>query len=428
MNTKTFSILGVLAVAGLAAAYFATRSNTAGESGDTVAAAGAGSLLFPDLAARAGDVAQIVVKRAPMEFTVRKDGETWKAVDKAGYPVKPETVRGVLLGLSELKLDEPKTSRADQYSKLGVDDPIAPPPDAADKAVPQSALVTLKDAGGKEIAAIILGNTKYAGQGVVGTGASGVYVRRPGDKQSWLAAGVVDLPREPIAWLESKFADIKRDRIKSVVVTHPEGGTVTVSRDKQADPFAVKDIPTGRELKDPGVAESIAGTLTGLTFQDVAAASSLEPAAAPAGTEIKPGPNIELRTFDGLVIKATSVTKDAKAWWRLTASADDAIVNTLPPAAAAANPTTPDGSKPDAPAAPPTTLPVGTQEGIRKEIADLNAQWSPFAFAPADWKVRSVNTSLNDLLKDPAGPAAPATPGGGPVAPVQGAPAFPLGH
>ena len=423
MNTKTHSILGILVVVGIAGAYFATRP-AASESSE--AASGSGAPLFPDLVSKADAVSTIIVKRAATQITINKDGETWRVAEKAGYPAKPDAVRALLIGLSQLKLEEPKTQRPEQYSKLGVDDPVAPPPDSADKNVPQSSLITLKDSTGKEIAAVILGNPKYGGQGVVGSGSSGVYVRKPGDKQSWLAMGTVELQREPIGWLESTFADIKRERIKSVVVSHPIGGTVTVSRDKQADPFIVKDIPAGRELKDPGIGEGIAATLTGMTFQDVAAPSAME---ASAGSDLKPGPTVTLRTFDGLVITATSITKDAKAWWRMAASADEAILATLPPTAAAASATTADGSKPDAPATPPSapaTLatpespPVGTAIAIKKEVADLNARWSPYAFAPADWKVKSVNTPIADMLKEPS-PAVSAPP----AAPGVGAPGQP---
>jgi hypothetical protein len=403
MNTKAATILALAAAAGVGAAYFAARPGPASD-----AAQGADLPALPELAARAGDIAQIVVKRAPMEFSIRKESDAWKVADKAGYPANVETVRAALVGLSQLKLQEPKTSRADQYAKLGVEDPAAPPPDSADKAVPQSALVILKDAAGKDIAALILGNPRYGGQGVVGGNTPQLFIRKPGDKQSWLAAGQVDLPREPIGWLDTRFADIKRDRIKSVVVTHPGGAIVAVARDNQSAPFAVKDIPAGRELKDPGVGESIASTLTGLTFQDVGAPGIAD--AAP-GSDVKPGPAIVLRTFDGLIVSVASVSKDARAWWRLTAGADDALVSQLPTAAAAAAAAkTPDGS----PVPPPTTPgppAAGTSDAIRKEIADLNAQWSPFAFAPADWKIRSVNQTLADLIKEPtAPPPAPAPP------------------
>lgn len=420
MNTKTLTILGVLAVVGLAGAYIATRPGPSEQSDSpgSATSSGAGGPLFPDLASKADSISTIVVKRAPLEITIKKEGDLWKVVEKAGYPAKLDAVRGVLVGLSQLKLDEPKTQRPDQYAKLGVDDPIAPPPDSADKAMPQSSLVTLKDSSGKELAAVILGNPKYGGQGVVGSGTSGVYIRKPGDKQSWLASGQIEVPRDAIGWVESKFADIKRDRIKSIVVTQPSGIALTVSRENQSDPFTVKDIPAGREMKDPGAGESIASTLTGLTFQDVAAANAMDPATTSAGSEIKPGPIVTLRTFDGLVVTATSATKDAKAWWRLTASADEAILAKLPPTAAATSATAADGSTPPAPAAP-ASPPVGTAEAIKKEVADLNAQWSPYAFAPADWKVKTVNTPLADLLKEtaPPTPQTPLAPNGVPQQP-----------
>ncbi len=404
MNTKVLATLGVLAIAGAGVAYVLTRGGSESES--AAAPKGAGGLALPALATHAGDVGQITVKRAPMEFTIRKDGETWKVTEKAGYPAKLEAVRNALVGLSQLKFEEPKTTRPDQYAKLGVDDPIAPPGDAADKAVPQSVLVTLKDGAGKELGSIILGNPKYGGQGVLGSNtAQGVYIRKPGDSQSWLASGTVELPHEPNGWLETKFADIKKERVKSVVVTQnaAAGGTVVaVERERQADPFVVKDIPAGRELKDPGVGETIAATLTALSFQDVAGATGTDP----AGVDVKPGPTIVLRTFDGLVVTATSTTKDAKVWWRLTASADEGIVAGLP-TAASVNATPADPAKAGDPAPSP---PVSTQEAIRKEVAELNGQWAAFAFSPIDWKVRSVNTTMMDLLKEPAAPAG-AAPG-----------------
>jgi hypothetical protein len=257
-----------------------------------------------------------------------------------------------------------------------------------------------------------------------------MYVRKAGDKTTWLASGQVEVPREPIGWLESRFADVQRDRIKSVVVTHPDGSTVTVSREKQADPFVVKDVPAGRELKDPGVGDTIASTLTGLAFQDVAAAGSIEvPAAAPAGgatpptAEIKPGPSIVVRTLDGLVVTVKSVSKEAKAWWTLKADVDEAVVaaNTAgAPADAKPTDAKPDPANPDAAKSADTSGPVSTAaalESMRKQAAELNASWAPYAFAPADWKVRSINSTLPDLLKEPPKPAETPAGGAAPTAP-----------
>lgn len=420
MNPKALTTLAILAAAGLGAAYFATRpvANTT----NSPASGASNALLFPDLTAKAESIAQITVKRAPMEFTIKKDQDAagvWRVVEKANYPAKLDTVRAVIVGLSQLRLVEQKTSRPNQYAKLGVEDPIAPPPDSADKPVPQSALVTLKDASGKPLAAAILGNPKYSGPGVGGTTTPQMYVRASGDKTTWLASGQVEVPRDPIGWLESRFADIQRDRIKSVVITHSDGSTVTVSRDKQADPFSVRDIPAGRELKDPGVGETIASTLTGLAFQDVAPGASMQPPAPPPGakpdapptTDITPGPTIVVRTFDGLIVNVKSVSKEAKAWWTLHADVDESLAAPPPPPP-------PPEAKPGEPAPAPAAPAVGTLEALRKEASELNGAWAPYAFAPADWKVRSINSLMSDLLKEPPKPAEGAgAPGSPPAVP-----------
>ena len=95
MNTKTHSILGILVVVGIAGAYFATRP-AASESSE--AASGSGAPLFPDLVSKADAVSTIIVKRAATQFTINKDGETWRVAEKAGYPAKPDAVRALLIG------------------------------------------------------------------------------------------------------------------------------------------------------------------------------------------------------------------------------------------------------------------------------------------------------------------------------------------
>jgi hypothetical protein len=462
LNRTGVTVLGILAVVGVAVAIYATRGGTGGtgpESGSssaTSASAKTGALVFPDLVSRTADVAEIAVKRAPLEFHIKREGDTWRVPEKAGYPAKIETVRSVIVGLSQLIREEEKTSRPEQYSKLGVEDPVAPPPDSADKSVPQSALITLEDDKGKAIASAVLGNPKYAGAGIGGTSNQQMFIRAAGEKAAWLVSGNVDVPREPIGWMDTKFVDIKRPRIKSFVITHPDGSVVAVSRDKQADTFSVRDIPPGKELKDVGVGETLAATMSDLSFQDVAAASSVEqpktpaPGAAPA-PEIKPGPTIVLRTFDGLIVTAKSVSKEAKAWWTMNASVDQSLAVPPPPPEPAPAPKDakePEPSKPaptlaaggeakpsadttpvasTSPPKPATTAntgapAVGTLDALKKEAAELNAAWAPYAFAPVDWKVRSINSTLNDLLKDSAPPAGAAT---NPPPPIEAQPHTP---
>lgn len=387
MNSKAVAILGILAAVGVVGAIIVSQSGSPEKA--TIGESSKRGLFFPDLAKRANDVARITITRATETLNIVGADGSWQVVEKGDYPAKIESVRALVLGLAELREIEPKTSRLEQFAKLGVQDPTPPAP-GADADVPQSTLVTLEGKDAKPIASIIIGNTK--------PGMSPeTYVRRAGENQSWLVAGRVDMPRESSGWMDTKLADIKRERIKSVSVTHPEGQVVRVSRAQQSDPMTLEGIPAGKELKDAGAPESIGGALGGLSFQDVAALAKLDPA-APAGDD-KPGPKIEVRTFDGLVVNIQSATHLGRSWWRLSASVDEPTLATLPPT----QPAPTEGDKPDA--GKPAAM---TQDGLRAEADKLNAAWSRHAFAPSDWKVRTLNTTMDELVRDPQ-PATPAT-------------------
>ncbi len=100
-----------------------------------------------------------------------------------------------------------------------MNDPVAPAAVSGD-AVPASTHPGhAEDAKGEVIAAAILGNSKW------GT-PPGIYLQRAGETQTWLAEGRVDIQREPMGWVETKIADIGKDRVKSVVITHPDARVI----------------------------------------------------------------------------------------------------------------------------------------------------------------------------------------------------------
>lgn len=381
MKPRALLILSVLTVIVLAAAYFATRPSALSDARTTSHK----GLVFPALATRANDVTEIVIKRPELSFTVRKDaGDAglWRVVEKANYPARTDTLRAFIIALSQLRELEQKTSLPELYSKLGVEDPVAPAAVSSDQPMPQSTLVTLKDAKGQTIASAVLGNIKWGTQ-------PGIYVRRAGEPTVWLAEGRIDVQRDPIKWTEDQFANIGSDRIKSAVIAPPGEPPIEVSRASQWEKFAVQNLPAGRVLKDPGVGESFAALLTTLPFQDVAVIGDVDFTGGEYG---KPGASAEIRTFDGLIVQIQSVARDGRTWWKLAASVDESIPARVSPP--------PDQDQLKAPAA--TTL-----AALRKEADALNARWSLYAYAPVDWKARTLNHTLQELLKDP-NPLAPA--------------------
>ena len=89
--------------------------------------------------------------------------------------------------------------------------------------------------------------------------------------------------------------DISQDRIKEVEEKPAEGASFKAAREKkeQTD-FTVSNIPKGRELSSPVAANSIAGSLSGLTLDDVHKSSS-----PPGDAKIS---HAIFRTFDGLEV------------------------------------------------------------------------------------------------------------------------------
>lgn len=408
MNSKTLVILAGVAVVAVGGAYVALRGDK-----PTVTEVGTGDEtfkgpLFPDLAGKVDQVAAITVKTASGESSIEKDaGGKWSSKERSGYPVDTAKVRELVLRMAELKDLKIRTSVPEKYAKLGVEDPGLKPaaqakPDADPMSAPaasQALLVTLKDSGGQAIASLIVGNTDWGGGG---GGSQGVYIRKSGDATSYRASGQLQVPREANQWIETQFADIKRDRVWSVVISPPEGDAekVTVLRDKPDGVFAIQGIPEGKELKTPGSQESIVSGLGFTTFDDVRKADAVDFAGSAGG---KPGSKVLLRTWDGLLVNLESTEVEGKTWWKLAAAADP---------------------EPFKEGEGDAAKPKRTAEEVNKEVGDLNAKWSGWAYAPVQYKATAFKTKMSEQIKDKA-PAADA--GAAPANPQGGMPALPPG-
>ena len=100
-----------------------------------------------------------------------------------GYPARQTRIEKMMGGLVTLSYFEPKTTRADLYPKIEVEDVAK---DA------NSTRVTVKDESGAVLADVIVGKAKT---GVAGLDRDGVYIRLPDEERAWLAEGA---PRCPL--------------------------------------------------------------------------------------------------------------------------------------------------------------------------------------------------------------------------------------
>jgi hypothetical protein len=294
--------------------------------------------------------------------TTLKKGATDWLVGEREYPADSGKVRKLLLDLAALNVVEEKTRTPENYPVLGVEDTTSP------------------KATGTRVDAVTATKTYSL---IVGksSGAKSGYVRVVNMPQSFLAAPLIAPDADPRRWLDHALIDIPQDRIKEFVVKPAQGAGYTASRATKEQPdFAVAEVPKGRELSSPAAADPIAGSLAGVSLDDVQRA----PTTPPAGVS-----HAVFNTFDGLKIDVAGRK---------------------------------DGSK---------TLVSFTPSSIAKETEaeakTLAARLNGWEFEIPSYKYDGLFRPLDDLLKKPPEPAAKGAKGkpGKKSAPADAAPTGP---
>jgi len=361
-------VLAAVAVLG-ALALFGQRGGGNGSGG---------KLFAPALEATLIDVDHVTITKANNETIValERKADGWVATNKSGYPADVGKLRQGLSALAEAKILEQKTSNPELYSHLGVEDV------SGDKA---AGLAIALSAKGKDLPVVILGNAD---------GSKHRYVRRADETQSYLIDKNPEFARGVGQWLDAQIIDVRSDRIAQITITQPDGQVLRLSKpNKDAANYDVADMPKGRELLYPGVANVVGNSLRELNLEDV------EPAAASAPA--KPTV-VEFRTFDGLVVKAEGEKRNDASWVGFTASVDAAQIARV---AATTTPTPPAQGAGAPPEAPKPVAPAATADPAA-EAARINAKVGPWRYKIATFQYDQMTRRLADLLKPPAAPTA----------------------
>ncbi len=208
----------------------------------------AGTLMFPDLAQKLQSAAEVDIMHQGKTTVIRKQGAVWGLADRGGYPVEQEKLRAMLTALTELRLVEPRTSDPAQFTRLGLGNP--------DQKDATSDLLRVLGPDGKPIAALIVGHRRVLTEGNV---PDEVFVRRPGETQTWLAQGSLTVDADPALWLQRDILNIDHAKIAQVTVQR-DGTTLvfdakngklalTQPKDHQAlDSYKLDDLARGLEL------------------------------------------------------------------------------------------------------------------------------------------------------------------------------------
>jgi hypothetical protein len=265
-----------------------------------VSRAAPGQSAFPALAARLGDVASVTVSRDGTTMTLIRDGDNWLVAEKGNYPANAAKIGQIVRAMADLTLVERKTQNPDLYPRLEVEDP----------GNGKSTLVAVKDKSGGDLAQAIVGKRRYDR---LGAGNDGVYLRRPGEAQSWLARGTLDPSGDVASWLDRQIIDISEKKIAKVTLTQADGSTLVISRSAPEAKFAVEDAPPDTKFKSETTTSGPAGALETLALDDV----------KPAGELPVPDKDVvtsSFTTFDGLTVDLRLMERDKTDWIAISAA------------------------------------------------------------------------------------------------------------
>jgi len=311
---------------------------------------------FPDIISRVRQIAHIRIQsKTGTVDVVFKPEKTWVVASKDDYPASYEQVKATVVALAMLEKLEPKTDRADWLPYVNL---VSPDKGGNGKEI------TLLDDKGAVIASIITGKTEDIGDP---EGAVGLFVRRPGETQSWLARSVVDPKSDLGDWLEKQVMAVDRARIAEADVDPVSGPSYVVRRDKPSDAdFRLADLPKGRELSYDAAPDGVAAAIVDFSFDDVKPAREFDFSDA-AHTS-----RVVTKTFDGLTVTVNVIQQGGDYWATVSA----------------------EGSTPDG----------------RNEARQINARAMGWAYKLPAYKGAQFTATLEGILKPKGGAAAVQQP------------------
>lgn len=328
--------------------------------------------LYPDLIGKLNDVQRISVATAEKATELAKKSDMWVVGNRDDFPAKFAEVKSLLLHLAEATVVENKTSKPENYAKLGVE--------GIETDSGGSRLVRVEDHNGAELVALLIGNARSAND----LDTSYYFVRKSGHASALLAEGDFDVKAEPREWMETAVVNVAADRVRKVTINRNRETPIVISKSKRGENFfTLEAVPAGFTAKSRAVVSSLGALLIDVKFQDVAAAERV------AG--VVPRTIAEVQTFDGLVATVEQIDFEENVYVRFGFRFNPDIVE-------------PDEEKAAVGEAPAETEPApDEQTSVAEEVAALNATVADWVYVLPDYKVRMLDKKFDDMIK-PAEP------------------------
>jgi hypothetical protein len=309
MKSRQLIILSLLAAASVGATAAVLSSGA-----PTIASDRRGDKVLPALLTRANDITALTVREGADTLAIDRRGYAFVAAD-SGYPVKTDAVRDLVASSAELSFEEARTSDPARYGDLGLADPAAAKDGKAGTDAATAGAATSGEAGaGKEVVFrtgagelgdIVIGNR----DATVGGPSGGVFVRRKGEPQTFLARGAVRLPYSRADWFVPVDLDVKRSEIKKIELAGGGRDGVEANAEKPGE-LTLANVPEKR-VADTFKVSRLATLIESFAFQDVRKATQ------PADD----ARHMVVDVDDGLRLVLTSVGDITEGWVQIAAEA-----------------------------------------------------------------------------------------------------------
>ncbi|MDJ0956089.1 MAG: DUF4340 domain-containing protein [Arenicellales bacterium] len=307
---------------------------------------------FPDLLQQSNEVAIAIIKDSESTTTLKKKDDQWIIDEKDGYPASTAQVRELILGLARLQRLEAKTKNPELYNKLEVND-IGEPGS-------NSKLVRLKGASGSDLAVVIVGKEKVSRGG---TTKDQLYVRAPGDAQSWLVEGLMPALGKATDWLDKTIIKPKVGEVRSVTVDSSTDSLVVARENTETTDFTVQELGPDEEVESQYAINQIVQSFKDLRLEDVKAESALDLSSAESSRAI-------LKSFDGAKIELDIHKQGEQVFGQLHATYQE-----------------PDESD------------EVTKQSVSEKVEQWNAAWDQWVYELPSYQVENIMVTKEELIK-----------------------------
>lgn len=291
MSRKALAVLTLAVVASAGLVFITGRDRGGDENSHKPAAA------VPGLADVVNDVdeLEIVAGSGETVASLHRDRKRWRVRERHDYEADFARVHDLLRDLARATRVEPRSSKPEWYSRLGVDDPGSSEGSGRVVRFP-----------GSPADGVIIGRSDPA--------SIGRYARLEDSDRVWLIDHDIELAGDVLSWLERAIMDIPASDISAVSIRHSGGETVELRPgDENGELWVVLDVPGDREAAAGWQLHQIADALARLNMEDV----------RPHDESLVPEDSVEttFQTRDGLVLSVRLFVEDQDHWAHFHVSA-----------------------------------------------------------------------------------------------------------